>query len=183
MADEEIKQELQNPDDENIAEGAEGKKSGGRLKLIAIGVVGIVSLGAGIFAGPSVMNLFASSEEPEAEVEEAAVLADGPPIYQSLHPPLIVNLKDAAGDAHYMQITMEVMSREETVINGVRENIAAIRNALILLYSGAVYEKINTRSGKEQMLADGLTEIQKVILETTGESGVEAVYFTALVIQ
>ena len=183
MADEENKQELQNPEDETTADGAESKKSGGLLKLIAFGVVGIVLLGAGILAGPSVMNMFASSEGPETESDEPAPPADGPPIYQSLHPPLIVNLKDAAGDAHYMQITMEVMSREQTVINGVREHTAAIRNALILLYSGAIYEKIVTRSGKEQMLADGLTAIQKVIRETTGESGVEAIYFTALVIQ
>ena len=33
------------------------------------------------------------------------------------------------------------------------------------------------------MLEDGLAEIQRVILENTGEEGVEALYFTALVVQ
>ncbi len=176
-------EEEENSSEENPSEVAEGKTGGGMLKMIIFGVVGLALLGTGIFVGPSVTNMLSSPNEPEREDDKPAPVADGPPIYQSLHPPLIVNLKDAAGDAHYMQITMEVMSREQTVINGVREHTAAVRNALILLYSGSVYEKIDTRSGKEQMLADGLAEIQRVILETTGKSGVEAVYFTALVIQ
>lgn len=82
-----------------------------------------------------------------------------------------------------MQITMEVMSRDQNVINAVRDHTPAIRNSLILLFSGAVYEEVTTREGKEQMLADGLAEIQKVMLETTGDDNVEAVYFTSLVIQ
>ena len=79
-------------------------------------------------------------------------------------------------------MTMEVMARDQGVINSVREHTAVIRNNLILLYSSAVYEEITTREGKEQMLADGLAEIQSV-MEELGESGVEAVYFTSLVIQ
>ena len=98
-----------------------------------------------------------------------------------------MNFNDDAGDAHFMQITMEVMSRDQTVINLVRENTAVIRNALILLYSGSIYEEIQDREGKEQMLADGLAEIRRVMTETTGEeemeTSIEAVYFTALVIQ
>ena len=100
-----------------------------------------------------------------------------------MHPPLVVNFKDAVGDSHYMQITMEVMSRDQGVVNSVRDNLAVIRNALILLYSGSIYEEVTTREGKEQMLEDGLAEIERVMVETTGEGGVEALYFTALVIQ
>jgi len=65
----------------------------------------------------------------------------------------------------------------------VREHVAVIRNNLILLYSGAIYDEITTREGKEKMLADGLAEVQKVMTDQIGEPGVEAVYFTALVIQ
>ena len=55
---------------------------------------------------------------------------------------------------------------------------------MILLYGQSVYEEVTTREGKEQMLADGLAEIQRIMAEETGDgSGVEAVYFTALVIQ
>ena len=172
-------------DEENTeAAAAEAAQGGGLKKMILTGVIGLVLVGVGIFAGPAVMNMISPPEAVEAEGGgDVAKAADGPPIYQSLHPPLVVNFKDEAGDSHFMQITMEVMSRDQGVINSVRENVAVIRNALILLYSGAILEEIETREGKEQMLEDGLEEIERVMVETTGEGGVEALYFTALVIQ
>lgn len=171
-------------DEENTEAVAEEAQGGGMKKMILFGVVGLVLIAIGIFAGPAVMNMISPPEEAAGESDEAvAVVADGPPIYQSLHPPLVVNFKDEEGDAHFMQITMEVMARDQGVINRVRENVAVIRNALILLYSSAIFEEIETRDGKEKMLEDGLQEIERVMVETTGEGGVEALYFTALVIQ
>ena len=167
--------------EETIEQGPEEAKGGGMMKMIMLGVAGLVLLGGGLFAGKTFMG----GEPPaDAEVaEEEAGPSRDPAIYQSLHPPLVVNFKDSLGDSHFMQVTMEVMARDQGIINSVREHTPAIRNALILHYSGAVYEKVTTREGKEQMLAEGLAEIRKVISEQTGEDGIEAVYFTALVIQ
>ncbi len=170
-------------EEETATEGAV-EQSGGMMKKIVLAVAGIALLAVGIFAGPMVKNMISPPEETtEGEAEEEVAVDSGPPIYQSLHPPLVVNFRDSAGDTHFMQVTMEAMSRDQSVINAVRENTAVIRNALILLYSGAVYEEIETRPGKEKMLADGLAEVQRVVKETTGETGPEALYFTALVIQ
>ena len=82
-----------------------------------------------------------------------------------------------------MQVTLEVMARDQATINEVREHIPIIRNALILLYSGYIYEDVSTREGKEMMLADGLAEIQRVMTQRIGKPAVEEVYFTGLVIQ
>ena len=163
----------------NETEEAPEAASGGKKKLIIFGVIGVVLIVAGVLVG----QMFLKPPPEEAEEETVAEVTEGPPIYQTLHPPLVVNFKDEAGDSHYMQITMEVMSREQTVINAVRENLAAIRNALILHYSTSVYEEVTTREGKEKMLEEGLAEIERVMLDTTGAGGVEALYFTALVIQ
>ena len=160
----------------------EGEKKGGMGKMLMFGGIGILLVAVGIFVGPMVLN----SDEPAegADGEDAAdQVSNKPPIYQTLHPPLVINFKDEVGDAHFMQITMEVMSRDQSVINLVREHTPAIRNALILLYGQSIYEEIVTREGKEKMLSDGLAEIRRVILENTGEEGVEALYFTALVVQ
>ena len=169
-------------DEENAEEIAEEVTGGGMKKMIMFGGIGVVLILIGIFAGPAVMNMISPPEEA-ADEDTTAVVAAGPPIYQSLHPPLVVNFKDGEGDSHFMQITMEIMARDQGVINLVRENIAVIRNALILLYSSAIYEEVTTRAGKEKMLEDGLAEIERVMVDTTGEGGVEALYFTALVIQ
>ncbi len=169
---------------ENETEQEAEAKGGGLVKKLAFAGIGLVLVAVGIFVGP----MFMGGEEP-AEGEEGEVAAEpasGPPIYQSLHPPLVVNFKSELGDSHFMQITMEVMSRDQGAINSVREHTPVIRNNLILLYGSAVYESIQTREGKEQMLADGLAEIRRVINENAGEGkgdAVEALYFTALVIQ
>ena len=166
-------------EEENATESA-AESGGGMKKILIFAGIGLVLVGAAVFAGIT----FLGDEEPAegAEVAEAEP-SEGPALYQSLHPPLVVNFKDKVGDSHFMQITMEVMARDQNVINSVREHTPVIRNSLILLYSGAVYEEVTTRDGKEQMLADGLAEIQKVMDEQIGEPGVEALYFTALVIQ
>lgn len=77
------------------------------------------------------------------------------------------------------------MSRDQGVINLLREHTPAIRNALILLFSSAVYDEVTTREGKEALLAQGLAEIKRVMNEVTGKEveGIEAAYFSALVIQ
>lgn len=177
-------------DDNEASESNEGEESaasegGGMMKKLIMAAVALVLIGGGAFAGMT----FFGKDEPAGDEGEGAVVAEepmvasGPPLYTSLHPPLVVNFKDTRGDAHFMQITMEVMSREQTALNSVREHKPVIRNALILLYSSSVYEEVTTRDGKEKMLADGLSEIQQILTAQTGEPGVEALYFTALVIQ
>ena len=162
------------------AEGAEAPK-GGMMKMLLIGVAALALIGGGVFAGMTFLGGDEPAEE-DAAAEDAAV-STAPALYTSLHPPLVVNFKDSSGASHFMQVTMEVMAREQSVINAVREHTPVIRNALILLYSGAIYDEVSTREGKKKMLADGLAEIQDVMTQQIGEPGVEAVYFTALVIQ
>lgn len=168
----------------NANEEVAQQSGGGMKKMLMFGGIAIVMLGIGIFAGPAVMNMISPPPEAAEEGEGGdAGPSNDPALYTSLHPPIIVNFRDAGGDSHFMQITMEVMARDQNVINSVREHAAVIRNNLILLYSSAIYEEVTTHDGKEKMLADALAEIQGVMDETIGKPGVEAVYFTSLVIQ
>lgn len=163
-------------DTETVAESG-----GGLMKKLMFVGIGLALVGAGVFGGMTFFGGDAPAEDAAAVEEEAP--EEGPALYTSLHPPLVVNFQDSVGDSHFMQITMEVMARDQNIINSVRDHVPVIRNSLILLYSGAIYEEVTTREGKEKMLADGLAEIQSVMTEQVGEPGVEAVYFTALVIQ
>ncbi len=165
----------------NETEIAAAAAGGGMKKKIILGVVALVLVAGGLFAGKT----FFSDEEIVAEdaATEETEAKKGPALYTSLHPPLVVNFKDALGDSHFMQITMEVMTRDLNVSNAIREHTPVIRNALILLYSSANYGEVSTREGKEKMLADGLEVIQGIMVEQVGEPGAEALYFTALIIQ
>ncbi|MDH4046664.1 MAG: flagellar basal body-associated FliL family protein [Gammaproteobacteria bacterium] len=168
MAEEDIESEA-------VVEEAKG----GPGKKLLFGGMALLLLVAGGLA-----FMFLSPGAPdEAAGDQPLAAASKPALYTSLHPPLVVNFDDMNGATHFMQITMEVMARDQNVINAVREHTPVIRNNLILLYGNSVYEKVTTRAGKEQMLADGLAEIQSIMKERIGENGVEAVYFTSLIIQ
>lgn len=159
------------------------KKGGGLVRALVAGVGAAVLVVLGVFAGPMLRSVVS---DPAVEVQSADEDAAGskkPALYTSLHPPLVVNFKDTFGDSHYMQVTMEVMAREQKVIDAVKEHTPVIRNALILRYGNVDYDALGTRAGKEQMLADGLKEIQDVMTQQIGTAGVEAVYFTSLIIQ
>jgi len=165
--------------DENDAAAEEAAKGGGK-KWIIIGVA-VVLLGVGGFFGYSMFMGEPEAEEGEETAEEAP--ADQPALFASLHPPLVINFHDSYGDSHFMQMTLEVMAREQSLVDAVRDHAAVIRNALILTFSNLEYETVNTREGKQEMLDDALAEVQTIIENETGETGIEAVYFTGLIIQ
>ena len=172
-------------DEENETQVVEEQQpKGGMMKMLVLGGAALVLLVVGVFAGPAIRNMVSPPADEEGEVAEVTeVKVSGPAIYQSLHPPLVVNLTDSVGDSHFMQITLEVMSREQDVINSVREHTPAIRNALILFFGTAKYDEIVTRAGKEKLLEDALAEIQGVMQERIGKPGIEAAYFTSLIVQ
>ena len=163
---------------ETLVEEAPPKGGGMKWIIIAVLVVGLAA--GGWFAYPMITG--AEEETGEVVAEESAG-ADKPALFAPLHPPLVINFQDQYGDSHFMQMTLEVMARDQGLIDHVKNHAAVIRSNLILLFSGVEYEQAITREGKEKMLDDALAEIQKIIEAETGETGIEAVYFTGLVIQ
>lgn len=171
---------------QEVADGAEAPK-GGMMKKLIMAVVALALVGVGAFAGLTLMGgaepAVDEDGNPIVEAEEEVEKGDGPTFYSNLAPPLVVNFKDRIGDDHVMQVTLEMMARDQGTINQVREHIPIIRNALILLYSDYLYEDVSTREGKEKMLEEGLAEIRALMTKTIGKPAVEEIYFTGLVIQ
>ena len=180
MADEETEIE------EEEAEGEEGGGGKSKMGLIVI-VVALLAVfaGGGYFAAPYIQDMISPAEAgAEAEtVEEPEPANTKPALFASLHPPLVINITDSYGESHFLQVTLEVMARDQDVINEVKNHSAVIRNSLILMYGSVDFEYVIQRAGKEKMLSDALEEIQDIVKRETGVTGVEAVYFTGLIIQ
>lgn len=102
--------------------------------------------------------------------------------YVPLDPPFVVNFT-ADTDIRFLQITVEVGTRNADAVEQIREHRPAIRNALVMLLGSQDPYTLNTREGKEQLRAETLAEIQKVLKEETGEVVVESVFFTSFVMQ
>jgi flagellar FliL protein len=105
-----------------------------------------------------------------------------PAIYLPIDPAFVVNFA-SQGKARFLQITVEVMTRDETVPDKVKLHMPVIRNNLMLLFSDQSYDSVSTLEGKETLRESALEVVQQILEEETGDPGVEAVYFTSFVMQ
>ena len=112
----------------------------------------------------------------------AAAPSKAPAIYLELTPAFVVNLEDTES-MRYMQVDLQIMSRDPKAIEDAKAQMPRIRNSLLLLFGQQHAFDLATRQGKEALQAKALAEIQKVLKDETGRAGIEAVYFSSLVIQ
>ncbi|MEM7611758.1 MAG: flagellar basal body-associated FliL family protein [Pseudomonadota bacterium] len=168
-------------DEESVVEESKGGK--GKIIIIAVGAIALLAIG--IFAGPMVQGMLGGEEPaPEGEVAEEEMEPKGKDaLYEGIHPPLLINFTDDRGKARFLQISLELMTYDQAVVDAVKAHGAVIRNNLILLYGDIDYNSVVTRDGKSRMLEQAHEEINKILVDKTGQEGVEAVYFTNLVVQ
>ena len=95
----------------------------------------------------------------------------------------MINFVDERGKGRFLQISLELMTREQDVVEAIKAHTPIMRNNLILLFGDIQYADVSTRDGKAKMLDMALEEINNILEAQIGERGVEAVYFTNLVVQ
>jgi flagellar FliL protein len=122
----------------------------------------------------------AGKDEAEQQLEP---LPKGPPLFVALDPPFVVNF-EASQLVRFLQITMEVMSRDPATIDLIKANDPIVRNDLLMLFANQKYEVLATREGKETLRQQALDAVREVVKNAGGKPHfVEAVYFTAFVMQ
>jgi flagellar FliL protein len=152
-------------------------KPKGKLLWVVIAVV-VVGGGAGAW--------FAL--RPAATPDSAAAASKPPaphaaPIYYKFDPAFVVNF-GGEGATRYLQVTVEAMSRDPAAMESLKATEPAVRNDLVMLFSGQDNATLMSADGKEKLRAATLASIRKV-LDSEGGNGklIEAVYFTSFVIQ
>lgn len=102
--------------------------------------------------------------------------------YLSLEPAFVVNVTDGNRVRH-MQVQLQVKYSQPEIEAYIIQHNPAIRHEMVMLLSGKSVDEIKTVSGKQKMMEDALAAIQQVLQENINNTGIEAVYFTDLVIQ
>jgi len=120
----------------------------------------------------------AKGKDKEKDKAKEAIAAT----YLPLDPPFVVNIGQA-DSVRFLQVSMEVMSKEAEAIEDVKKHMPAIRNSVLLLLSAQAQPTLSSPEGKEQLRTAALASIQKILKEYTGKPGVDAVYFTGFVMQ
>ncbi len=124
----------------------------------------------------------ASHDAHDKASASTAARGKAPAIYLPLQPAFVVNLEDTEA-LRYLQVDLEVMARNPKAIEDTKTHMPRIRNSLLLLFGQQHAADLGTRQGKETLQAKALAEIQRILQEETGSTGVEAVYFSSFVIQ
>ncbi len=171
------------------AESAKGGK-GGIVKTLGITIGLFVLMLTSQLVGPIMGCKFLPDMMPGCG-EAASIVEDdaakkeevkGPPIYLALDPPLVVSFEDQNA-IRFLQVTVEVMSRDEAAIAAVTANMPVIRNNLLMLMGGRTLTDLITREGKEKLRADCLAEVKDILVKLDSEATIEDLYFTSFVVQ
>lgn len=197
-------------DTDGEVEEVEGKAKKKRpwLLLGVIGVLVLVLLGGATVGGLYYAGMFdpqensekknpdeegsdeeADSEEDaeddsEGEAEGAGEGEDAPQaaIYIPIESTFVVNF-EGVSRIRFLQVTVEMMTRNALLADSVKTHMPVIRNNLTFLFSSRTYEDVSTIEGKEQLRSDALKEVQKILEAEVGDPVIEALYFTSFVTQ
>lgn len=102
--------------------------------------------------------------------------------YLELNPPFIVNVNDGDNVRH-MQVRVQLKLSKPELASEIEYHKPAIRHEMTMLLSSKSVSEVSSIKGKENLRAEALTVLQKVMQENTGETAIEAVYFTEFIIQ
>lgn len=102
--------------------------------------------------------------------------------YVALDSPIIVNVF-TRDTVHFLRVTAEFKLSKPELAGALQTHLAAIRHDLILLFSEKRYFELTTAQGKARLRQEALAVVQQIMKEQTGETVVEEIYFTSLVLQ
>jgi flagellar FliL protein len=143
------------------------RKKGKLLYLI----IAVVLVGGGVGAWLALKPRAAETKPPAAA------------LYFKYDPAFVVNF-GGEGSARYLQVTVETMTRDPTMLELIKNNEPAVRNDLVLLFSSQDNAALLSAEGKEKLRQSTLEAIRKVVAAEGGDPKlVENAYFTSFVIQ
>jgi flagellar FliL protein len=157
------------------------EKRGGKGILFGA-LAGIVVAAA---AGGGIWYLIGKKSAAPAAAPKAAATGALPAaaLYFALDPAFVVNLNGPADGPRYLQVEVQLMTRDPVALKNLESNAPAIRSRLLMLFSQVQPQDIADRPGKEKLQAQALAEVQKLMKAETGNKGAEALLFTSFVTQ
>lgn len=178
MAERDDDREL-TPEEQAAAEAQAAKRKMRLIYATVAAAVLVVAL-AGIIAW-----LLLHEPDPQVQAAKAAQnpeAVDHRAIYYPLGQSFTMNY-DVRGRQRYLQVQVTLMLRDNAAVQSIEIHQPSIRNNLVALFSGQVYEDLQTPEGKELLRQDALRGVQNVLEQEIGRPVVEQVLFTHFVMQ
>ena len=115
-----------------------------------------------------------STAKQSADIQDA--------IYISFEPAFTVNFGGAAS-SRFMQVTIEAMTYDSAIPQEISKHMPVIRNSIVLLLSSQSVESVSSLEGKEKLRKAILSNVQEILTQRVGKTGIEEIYFTSFVMQ
>lgn len=143
------------------------------MLLIAVLILGVAAVGVYFLMPPAA----------DAPGRATRAVPKAPAVYIKFDPPMVVNF-EARGMTRYLQVGIEIMTRDPVTADMIRLHEPRLRNDLLMLLGGQEYETISTRDGKDQLRQEALEAVAEVIVSEGGDAAkVEQLFFTSFVMQ
>ncbi len=163
----------------NAAADADAAPNKGKMWLI-IGIAAFLVLAGG---GAAAFFLMGHDDGNGRKEEARANVPLAPPLYVALDPPFVVNF-EGEQLVRFLQVTVQLMTRDPATVELLKANDPVVRNDLLLLFANQKYDVVAARAGKEKLRSDALTTVRHVVQGAGGKpQNVEQVYFTSFVMQ
>ena len=155
---------------------------GGNTKLvIIIALSTVISCAAAVGITLALAGGGGGGDEEVVEGEAAEKEAPPESFYIDLEPEFVINFQDKNNRPKFLKAEMSVVTNDEEVEEQVAKHMPAIRNNLVLLLSRQYYEDLVPHEGKEKLRGEALAEVQRVLEERIGDTGVSELYFSNFV--
>lgn len=158
------------------------------MMVAAVLVGGMLSaqIGGGLHDAPAAAaapeDAMPALAPAKATAAKPKKVAAEPARYFALDPPLVVNLSED-GAVRYLQVNVEVMARDEKVIQAVQQNVPLIRNDLVQLLSDRASGELMSREGREKARAEAQAAVNEILDREAGGAQIESLLFTGFVVQ
>jgi len=156
------------------------------MKFLTPGLLVINLAISGVILGLAVSGKIVAPPAPAAEDQiakgDAAPEKPKPMFYYQLKPEIVANFQGQSRPRN-MMVALNLVTADEKALESLKLNAPAIRNELLLQFSGLESAPLMTREGKDALRKKALQAIRKIMLERYGSEAVEDVLFTRFVMQ
>ena len=102
--------------------------------------------------------------------------------YIGIDGPMIVNVL-SRDSIHFLQVTAEFKLKDPAMASDVQTHMGPIKHHLIMLLSEKKFYELQSIDGKRKLREEALQVVQNVLKEKTGDTMIENIFFTSLVVQ
>ena len=103
-------------------------------------------------------------------------------MYVGIPEPMIVNVL-SHDSIHFLQVTAEFKLKDANMAEVVELHMAPIKHHLMMMLSEKKFYELQSVEGKRKLREEALELIQQVLKERTGDTTIENIFFTSLMVQ